>query len=307
MKLTQMETEIRVVEEDIRVASRSIPQRGDTNLRKPLRHGQRKRRQEKKAEDDALLADYIANMQENGQIHDLVSHDARNTRDLGGSADEFEDGSETGPAGATYQHSTTLHGTGDTNQQSYSPEGRPETPREPHPNEGDDATSSEQELDDETLAKLIAGQHFGHSPNAFPTGDFGSSSSSDSEMDRPEREEEFDVMDWERPSLRRKKGKGARAQLNFDISDSELEQSLQAAWRSDRLKKSQRKKQREELRALGMLGKKASKPDDLRVKYPAGMNLQQVAEELRDFLLGTEARYVMGWKLPPVRFRYFQN
>jgi hypothetical protein len=93
-------------------------------------------------------------------------------------------------------------------------------------------------------------------------------------------------MDWDRPSLRRRKGKGARAQISFNMSDSELEASLQASWKSDRLKKSERKKQREEMRALGMLGKKD--PDDLRVKYPDGMNMDQVADELQTFLMGSD-------------------
>lgn len=100
--------------------------------------------------------------------------------------------------------------------------------------------------------------------------------------------DDLDMMDWERPSLqRKKKGKGAQAQINFNVSDSEMERALQAAWKNDRLKKSERKKQREELRALGMLGKKVN-PEDLRVKYPDGMSMEQVADEFRAFLFGTD-------------------
>jgi hypothetical protein len=45
----------------------------------------------------------------------------------------------------------------------------------------------------------------------------------------------------------------------------EIEQRLQLAWNSDWLKKAERKKQREELRAIGQLGKKTVSPGDVRL------------------------------------------
>jgi hypothetical protein len=93
-------------------------------------------------------------------------------------------------------------------------------------------------------------------------------------------------MDWDRPSLQRRKGKAAKARIRIEVSDSELEQTLQAAWKNDRFKKAERKRQREEMRALGQLGRNV-KPEDLRVKYPQGISIDEVAEEMRVFLQGT--------------------
>ena len=102
---------------------------------------------------------------------------------------------------------------------------------------------------------------------------------------------EFDPMDWERPSLRQRKKKGNKAKLNLQFAnlDLETEQRLQEAWKSDRLKKAERKRDRESMRAAGLLGKN-SNPDDARIKYPGGMSAEQVADELRDFLLGSDNR-----------------
>jgi hypothetical protein len=41
------------------------------------------------------------------------------------------------------------------------------------------------------------------------------------------------------------------------------------------------------MRALGMLGKNVN-PGDLRVKYPDGMNMEQVADEMRIFMQSTD-------------------
>lgn len=102
---------------------------------------------------------------------------------------------------------------------------------------------------------------------------------------------DFDPMDWERPSLRRKKGKGARKlDLRYADIDSETERRLQASWQNDRVKKAERKKEREQLRVLDLLGKNQDN-DDLRTKYPKGMNIEQVADELKRFLVNFESRY----------------
>lgn len=285
MALTQMKNEIQIVEEDIRISLEGCGQSGNRSKAKNLHKKRWQRSRRRNSEDDAFLADYIANMEEHGEIHNLVTRDTRNTRDLGGSADEtgatleidsdsfrhgsprLEDPSVANQEGrSTRIPQETLTVRGASNHQSY----------------------SESELDDLTFARLIEDQASSPIPDTVPRDDTSSSSSSSS-GENPPQLDEFDVMDWDRPSLRRKKGKAARTQISFDMSDSELEQTLQAAWRSDRLKKSQRKKQREELRALGMLGKKGRNPEDLRVKYPMGINMQQVAEEIKGFLLGIEA------------------
>ena len=96
----------------------------------------------------------------------------------------------------------------------------------------------------------------------------------------------FDVMDFDRPSLK-KKPKGRRGKLEFDLSDSELEASMQIAWDNDRVKKKERKQEREELRAQGLLGTKNGKPD-LKQKYKEGMGIHAVKEEIKAFLMGSD-------------------
>ena len=93
----------------------------------------------------------------------------------------------------------------------------------------------------------------------------------------------FDVMDFERPSLK-PRPKARRGKLELDLSDSELEASMQMAWENSRLKKRQRKQAREELRAQGLLGSKDGKPD-LKQKYKEGMGIQAARKEIRDFLM----------------------
>ena len=94
----------------------------------------------------------------------------------------------------------------------------------------------------------------------------------------------FNVMDFERPSLK-KKPKGRKGKLEFDLSDSELETSMQMAWNNDRVKKKERKQEREELRAQGLLGSKNDKAD-LKQKYKEGMGIHAVKEEIKAFLMG---------------------
>ncbi|KAK7522731.1 uncharacterized protein IWZ02DRAFT_252086 [Phyllosticta citriasiana] len=93
----------------------------------------------------------------------------------------------------------------------------------------------------------------------------------------------FDVMDWERPSLR-KRQKGKKANLPFELSDDELALKLKSTWEKDREKKHNRKKEREELRAQGLLGKKNKFKPDLSAKYDTGMTFEEIREELRVFL-----------------------
>ncbi|KAF4947321.1 hypothetical protein FGADI_10502 [Fusarium gaditjirri] len=215
-------------------------------------------------EEDAILADYIANLKENTEADDYFKELLEGGRPWDGSG-----------------VSESANAAGDDTDDTDNAEAT----------NGDEGPS---EIDDETLARLIAGQQLGQDLGMEDVHFGDSSSRSDSDDDDTgkrtkklqEFDDDFDFMDWDRPSLRQRKGKGARAQISFSMSDSELEASLQASWKSDRLKKSERKKQREEMRALGMLGKKDA--DDLRVKYPDGMNMDQVADELQTFLMGSD-------------------
>lgn len=94
--------------------------------------------------------------------------------------------------------------------------------------------------------------------------------------------DDFDVMDFERPSVQRK-SKGKKGKLVLDLSDSELEESMNNAWENDRVKKKERKQEREELRAQGLLGNKNGKPN-MRDKYKEGIAIGDIREEIKNFL-----------------------
>ncbi|KAG4028712.1 hypothetical protein MFRU_019g00060 [Monilinia fructicola] len=95
----------------------------------------------------------------------------------------------------------------------------------------------------------------------------------------------FDVMDFDRPSLK-KKPKGRKGKLILDdISDSELEASMQSAWDNDRVKKKERKQERELLRRQGLLTGKNGKPD-IKARYKEGMSIDDIREEIKEFLQG---------------------
>jgi hypothetical protein len=92
----------------------------------------------------------------------------------------------------------------------------------------------------------------------------------------------FDVMDTERPSLRPRK-KGRRGQAPPELSDSDLNEQLQSSWEADRAKKRLGKAEREELRKQGLLGRKGKAPD-LSVKYQDGFDVNDIIEEVREFM-----------------------
>ena len=104
----------------------------------------------------------------------------------------------------------------------------------------------------------------------------------------------FDVMDFERPSLKTKP-KGRRGNLAFDLSDSGLEASMQSAWETDRLRKKEKKEEREELRVQGLVGSKNGK-SVLKDKYKEGMGFHQVKDEIKNFLMGPNTTLA----LPPM-------
>ncbi|KAL7932384.1 hypothetical protein V8C35DRAFT_306908 [Trichoderma chlorosporum] len=232
--LTSMKTEIRAVEKQIAVALRGPPTRptleddSDDLLRpRNKRNKSRKwRNREKDEDEEAMIADYIANMRENGEMFEGM---------------ESEDGS----------------GSGSTEDEAEA---------QPSASAGPD--------------------------NAEKVEVYSEADSPD--LDDLEELGDFDFMDWERPSLRGKKGKGRRLQLLPDGMDSDLEEKLQSAFNNDRLKKAQRKKEREELRAMGLLGKKGQV--DLRAKYSTGITMSQVADEIKAFLIGSQETL----NLPPM-------
>ncbi|KAL3472401.1 hypothetical protein BJX99DRAFT_249656 [Aspergillus californicus] len=104
----------------------------------------------------------------------------------------------------------------------------------------------------------------------------------------------FDVMDFDRPSLRRKK-MNKQEHFNLDDLDAELEAELMSAWNNDRLKKKSKKREREELRAQGLLGRNKDDPD-LKIKYADGMCIQDLKTEIESFLLSSKN----SLSLPPM-------
>jgi len=98
----------------------------------------------------------------------------------------------------------------------------------------------------------------------------------------------FDIMDFNRPSLR-KKAKGRKGPPDLMLSDSELEMELERAWRNDREKKKSKKQKREELRSQGLLGRSIGRPD-FKSKYAHGMGVDDLKSEIRSFLLSSKDR-----------------
>ncbi|KAK2757841.1 hypothetical protein FQN54_004247 [Arachnomyces sp. PD_36] len=103
----------------------------------------------------------------------------------------------------------------------------------------------------------------------------------------------FDVMDFDRPSLRRKP-KGGRQALDFGLSDSELEWGLQEAWENDRSKKKAKKQAREEMRAQGLLGKQSKM--NMGSGHSGPMSTDDFKDEIRNFLLSSSE----SLSLPPM-------
>jgi hypothetical protein len=100
----------------------------------------------------------------------------------------------------------------------------------------------------------------------------------------------FDIMDFDRPSLRRKrKGKG-KARLDVELSDKELEQQLHTTWEKDRQAKKARKQRREEMRTQGLVGgsgKKKKNAGSQMLIETDGISLADVKQMIRSFLDST--------------------
>ncbi|KAK9456850.1 hypothetical protein V1511DRAFT_495485 [Dipodascopsis uninucleata] len=80
------------------------------------------------------------------------------------------------------------------------------------------------------------------------------------------------------------RNKNAAPQFN-DV-DSDLKQVLKDQWLKDKQRKKAQKKEREQLRNEGLLGKKARKSGkaDLKAKYKSGMRISEVRREIESFL-----------------------
>ncbi|KAM0715852.1 hypothetical protein Q7P37_008366 [Cladosporium fusiforme] len=96
----------------------------------------------------------------------------------------------------------------------------------------------------------------------------------------------FDIMDFDRPSLRPKRGRKGKMPPELEaLSDEDLREEVIGQWSNDRDKKRMKKAEREELRMQGMLGSAGKKGQaDLSQKYLQGMTVAQIHDELRLFL-----------------------
>jgi hypothetical protein len=210
--------------------------------------------------EDAILADYIANMAANSDDDGPDQTPTFNAqRDLGGEGMAF--GSRPAdicPPGDDFPLTKN-----DVNVES-------ETSGDS--GEEDDSASDE---DVEALARMMKRQHplGSGTPNAASV---------------TEAFDEMDIGSWDPPQLvGRRKGRRRKEAPDFGAADSDMERHLKSTWENDRERKKARKLEREALRASGLLGKNAN-PEDLRVKYLTGMTLDEIKEELLAFLLSSE-------------------
>ncbi|KAL8654699.1 MAG: hypothetical protein Q9210_001345 [Variospora velana] len=100
---------------------------------------------------------------------------------------------------------------------------------------------------------------------------------------------DFDIMDYDRPSLVRIPT-GRHNAVTFEVPEVGLEASLQLAWEKDRSKKKIKKREREELRAQGLLANKNNGQVDLKLKYREGISIDEIKSELHEFMTSARQR-----------------
>lgn len=232
--------------------------------------------------DDAIVADYIANLVEHADDSDSPNL-LLNSRDLGGDDVVLDDEDEE-------SEGLLEESSGDS--------------------EDEVEDDKKEDIDDETLARLLSKQEelgMGSNELIISDGVYTKSNAAAGSQNRKvsnkarnlgfpsasamaDAFDDLDLMDWNRPSLGNSNKKQRKKQVpEFDVEDSDLQETLQSSWDKDRERKKQKKLEREGLRAAGMLGKNAN-PDDLRYKYTHGMSFDDIKVELREFLLSDDDR-----------------
>jgi hypothetical protein len=245
------------------------------------KHRLRKRRTKSHHSDEDIVTDYLNNLRDNGELDFFFEQIGHNQRELGGTDTEV------------------VFGCSDSDDETHSSWGIHEkTNPQLTQGEGEDRkffTDSPKEStaksDEDDLVKLVAAQNLSSTGATGPETQTSDSGCSDINLLRRHeagKQDEFDFMDWSQANMRPKKGRAYPSGVSFDHCDPDVEAQLQMAWNSSRLKKKERKRHREELRALGMLKKNAKGDDDMRSRYPLGMTVEQVGEEMRLFLLNEE-------------------
>ncbi|KAK1517233.1 G-patch domain-containing protein [Colletotrichum paranaense] len=277
-------TEINVLEKTVKPnkdSSRNMPMKTVGNSTQKSRRNAAK--DLKRQEDDELIADYIANMREYGEDEALMPAKAYSRRDIGGSLSESEGIDDSFQTVVATSKTEELSGVNSESEHATAGVGKAPEESDEKPVHNAQRRSERRKViqDDhalrgifETDVSYLASLEQSLAEDASPPSDSSDQDDDDifrSAADRFANEiDDFDFMDWSRPALKPKRSKGARGKVPvFDISDSELEGKMQAAWKNDRLKKAERKKERQAMRSMGLLGKHAN-PEDLRVKYPRG-------------------------------------
>ncbi|KAK3391550.1 hypothetical protein B0T20DRAFT_82020 [Sordaria brevicollis] len=239
-------------------------------------------------DEDEILADYIANLADDSDGDDILTSHLRtfaNRRDLGGNENAVSFGDDSDDM----EDMEVMSETGGSNASEDSIE-------------NEQLDIDEEDIDDETLARLFAKQEeLGMGSNelvlfseeaAFNVRNVKNKRRAGRAEGFPSATAVADAFDgleltdgWANPGFI-PPGRNRRSKQlpNFNVSDSEIELVLKTAWQKDRERKKQRKLAREDLRAQGLLGKYAN-PDDLRVKYLTGMTLDDIKTELVAFLL----------------------
>jgi hypothetical protein len=211
------------------------------------------------SDEDQILADYIANMDDSSDDDDSSS-----------SANEDHDQDEDPEVEATMKGSRDM--AFDSDSEDLHSDG--------HEMSGD--------LELDSLAGFVS---FGKSKTGHKKSTFASASAFADALEL-DPYYGFDIMDFSRPSLRKKAKKGSD-HFNFDDIDDELEAEMLNAWNHDRLKKKSKKKEREQLRAQGLLGRRKNDPE-LKIKYADGIGIEDLKSEIRLFILSPKNRYVYG-------------
>lgn len=314
MQLSQIDTEIKLVEETIQAAPDQAPTTStDIDVYKAAvtEHPSSEKKVDQRFEnllsgsqsdeEAAMIADYIANMKEDedddedelDQHPGLGSHAFHLLRDIGGiDSDELperlfdEDSIDESGEQANNSHGPSVRQAGSQSQDERL--ARMLAKQEQVGLGGDaiflyDGTGSGDDGgDDWNIAPKTTSRRKKKGSSTTnrivqKKGQFPSASKMAEAFD------ELDLMDWHRPSLH---NYNKRSQAPY-VSDSELEDAMNATFQRDRLKKAEKKKQREALRAQGLLGKNIN-PEDPRIKYPGGMTKDDIVYELEQFILGDD-------------------
>lgn len=276
----------------------------------------------------AAMDDYMQNMSAFGLNDKMAPAFSRREIDLDAGSHNDWEGPDADHDVLRHVDATSAGSRSDGDSDTFLSEGEDEGDLHSNGEDVDEEELDVEDIDDETIARILqkqeelglgseelvlhaADEYHGRSQNVtfdfdrpnkkrqhrsgsgYPVASFPSASAMADALDM-DPYGAFDIMDTDRPSLRPVK-KGRRGQMPPELEDSDLDDTLKATWRADREKKRLKKAEREELRKQGLLGRKGKAPD-LSVKYKHGINMMDVMEDIRQFLVSETQTLV----LPPM-------